>query len=264
MVFRPQGPPIRTKDPAGRGSPSGTPAAWDGWPWHAGRMVEPSTDSPPGGAGTVAVYLEAGDRRSFAVAVDWPGWARSGRTAEAALDALATYLPRYADVVRAAGLEPPPVEGPGGFEVVETVPGNATTSFGAPGVVPDLDRHDLTAAEGDRQARLAAAAWARLDEAAAAAPPELRKGPRGGGRDRDPIVEHVLRAEHAYLRKAGLRLPMPADRAGFDELRERFLDLLRAPGEAPSGAPSGWPLPYAVRRVAWHALDHAWEIEDRH
>ena len=24
-----------------------------------------------------------------------------------------------------------------------------------------------------------------------------------------------------------------------------------------------WPALFAVRRSAWHALDHAWEIEDR-
>ncbi|HKA98202.1 MAG TPA: hypothetical protein VKD66_18215 [Streptosporangiaceae bacterium] len=25
----------------------------------------------------------------------------------------------------------------------------------------------------------------------------------------------------------------------------------------------GWPARYAARRIAWHALDHAWEMEDR-
>ena len=24
-----------------------------------------------------------------------------------------------------------------------------------------------------------------------------------------------------------------------------------------------WPARYAARRIAWHVLDHAWEIEDR-
>jgi hypothetical protein len=24
-----------------------------------------------------------------------------------------------------------------------------------------------------------------------------------------------------------------------------------------------WPLPYLVRRTAWHVLDHAWEVEDK-
>src|SRR5438067_302187 len=25
----------------------------------------------------------------------------------------------------------------------------------------------------------------------------------------------------------------------------------------------GWPVRYAARRMAWHVLDHAWEMEDR-
>ena len=34
--------------------------------------------------------------------------------------------------------------------------------------------------------------------------------------------------------------------------------------EAPLKAPGKrWPPRYAARRIAWHALDHAWEIEDR-
>jgi hypothetical protein len=28
-------------------------------------------------------------------------------------------------------------------------------------------------------------------------------------------------------------------------------------------AQAKWPPAYAARRIAWHALDHAWEIEDR-
>ena len=27
--------------------------------------------------------------------------------------------------------------------------------------------------------------------------------------------------------------------------------------------PKGWPHRYAARRIAWHVLDHAWEMEDR-
>jgi hypothetical protein len=30
-----------------------------------------------------------------------------------------------------------------------------------------------------------------------------------------------------------------------------------------AGADTKWPVPYAIRRIAWHALDHAWEMEDR-
>jgi hypothetical protein len=210
------------------------------------------------------VYLEETERRTFAMAVDWPGWGRSGRGAEAALDALVTYLPRYRPVIEAAGLTVPRNWGIAALrpEIVERVPGNATTSFGAPGVIPALDSGGWAPREAERQVALLRAAWDRLDDVAAGAPAELRKGPRGGGRDRDDVVRHVLDAEVAYARKAGLKVRAPADRAGTDELRAQLVDVLRSsPGTAPSA--TGWPAPYAVRRTAWHALDHAWEIEDR-
>ena len=227
--------------------------------------------SPPGRrrARPTAVYLESGTKRVFACAVDWPGWARAGKGEEAALEALATYASRYASVAAEAGMAFPPASAGsfdvGSFDVVERVPGSATTDFGAPGAVPSLDRRPLAAAEADRQVALVAAAWALFDRVAAGAPAELRKGPRGGGRDRDAIVEHVRSAEVAYVRKLGLRSPAkpdPADAEAVAAMRIAVLDALGATGsEAPSE--TAWPRRYAARRIAWHALDHAWEIEDR-
>jgi hypothetical protein len=219
---------------------------------------------------TVGVYLEQGGRRTFAVAVDWPGWARSGRGDEAALDALAEYLPRYEIVVRAAGQKSPATDAAGPqFTVVERVPGNATTEFGAPGVVPKLDEQSWDADAAERQTALVAACWARLDEVAARAPAQLRKGPRGGGRDRDAVVQHVLDAEIAYARKIGVKARPPEDADAVRAFRAQLLETLRAsgradsPSPAPTGRAKGWPPTYAARRIGWHALDHAWEIEDR-
>jgi hypothetical protein len=50
--------------------------------------------------------------------------------------------------------------------------------------------------------------------------------------------------------------------------RQAILDALAASarGEmAPRGPRGGlrWTPRYFVRRVAWHVLDHAWEVEDR-
>ena len=109
------------------------------------------------------------------------------------------------------------------------------------------------------------AAWAVLDKVAAIAPAELRKGPRGGGRDRDAIVAHVVAAESAYERRIGLRLrePDPGDVGAVAAIRAAITDVLARPtdgGPIPGGR---WPARYAVRRIAWHVLDHAWEIEDR-
>jgi hypothetical protein len=44
--------------------------------------------------GAIEVFIESGNRRVFASALDWPGWARSAKTQEVALVALADYLPR--------------------------------------------------------------------------------------------------------------------------------------------------------------------------
>lgn len=194
------------------------------------------------------VAIEAGRRRVFAIALDWPGWTRVAGDEAAALAGLALYLPRYAPVVRAAGMEMPGTD----FEVVERAPGNATTEFGAPAIVMDADRVPLGAADAGRLRRLLDGAWTVFDGAAAAAPPELRKGPRGGGRDRDKMIAHVHEAERAYLSKIGVRA------RGRDEVRAGFREALASDDET-----QPWPRRYAVRRVAWHAIDHAWEMEDR-
>jgi hypothetical protein len=52
------------------------------------------------------------------------------------------------------------------------------------------------------------------------------------------------------------------------DLRASFSEAvrLRAAGEplpVPNKVRRPWEPRYAVRRSAWHALDHAWEIEDR-
>lgn len=209
---------------------------------------------------TLRIYLEEGARRTFAMSLDWPGWGRSGRHAEDAVESFLAYGARYAAVAAAAGLALPTADRRT-VDVVTRLPGNATTDFGAPGVVVPADAEGWDAATARRATALLTAAWDRFDAVVAAAPEQLRKGPRGGGRDRDKIVDHVLGTEPAYFRKAGLRRPVPKDRAGLDALRAELLDVLLAgDGTAPSG---GWPAPYAVRRIAWHALDHAWEIEDR-
>jgi hypothetical protein len=210
------------------------------------------------------VYLEVADKRAFACSVDWPGWCRSGKTEDAALEALAAYAPRYKVVADRAGKRFGVAAGDR-LEVVERVPGNATTAFGAPGVVPALDAEPLTAATARRLADLLVAAWAVLDDVAATAPEELRKGPRGGGRDRDKMLQHVLGAEHGYARMIDVKHPEPrlGDRAAVTAVRDDIVAVLRA---ARSGVPArekGWPPRYAARRIAWHALDHAWEIEDR-
>ncbi len=215
-------------------------------------------------AAPTAVYLESGTRRVFACALDWPGWCRSGRDEAGALEALAAAGARYSAVTAEAGI-PFPAGAGDAFDVVERLRGSATTDFGAPGEVSASDRRVVTGEDADRLAALMAGSWNVFDRVVAEAPAELRKGPRGGGRDRDAIVEHVLGAEVEYTRKLGIRLtrPAPGDHAAVSAFRDAIAGAIRAASETRPAVEKGWPPRYAVRRIAWHVLDHAWEIEDR-
>lgn len=210
----------------------------------------------------IGVYLEVGQKKVFACAQEWPGWCRSAKDEAGALEALGAYTGRYGAVVGDAGLRLP---SSGGFEVVERVKGSATTDFGAPGTVPQADLEPLTAAAARRQVALVEASWAVLDRVAAGAPARLRKGPRGGGRDRDQVVQHVLAAEASYARKLGVRHPEPSrdDAEAVAALRGDIAAALLAARTAPPPEEKRWPARYAARRIAWHVLDHAWEIEDK-
>jgi hypothetical protein len=203
----------------------------------------------------IPVVLEVGQRWTFARAVDWPGWCRRGKGTEAALEELDAYRVPYSKAVHKRVPARP-------LRVVGESKGSATTDFGAPASIDETDYLGLTAAESRRWAKLLEQCWATFDGVVGKAPRSLVKGPRGGGRDRDAIVDHVREAERAYARKWDVRLP---PRTPWDEQRTAITAQLRtlvAAGETPD--PKGWPVRYCAHRIAWHVLDHAWEIEDRH
>jgi hypothetical protein len=211
----------------------------------------------------IPVYVESGDKKVFACAIDFPGWCRSGKDEASALEALAGYAPRYAEVAKRAKAAFP--SGTPELEVVERVKGTGATDFGIPYEIPKADAAPLTARQAARQVALMEAAWALLDKVAKSTPAELRKGPRGGGRDRDKMLDHVLGAEAAYGRQIGVKHPQPelGDTRAIKALRR---DLAEALGGASDGSPlrpKGWPPRYALRRITWHVLDHLWEMQDR-
>jgi hypothetical protein len=217
-------------------------------------------------AKAIPVYLELGDKKVFACSVDFPGWCRAAKTEELALEALAGYASRYSEVAELAKVAfPAPARVAERFEVVERVRGGGATDFGVPHEVVEADAAPLSARQAARQVALMRAAWAFLDRVAEASPAELRKGPRGGGRDRDKMVGHVLEAEAAYARKLGIkrRPPEPGDREAIHALRDELAETLRGASDGSPLAPKGWPPRYAYRRIAWHVLDHAWEMQDR-
>ena len=210
----------------------------------------------------LAVVIEAAPKKTFASAIDWPGWSRSGKTEEAAIEALLAYALRFEPVAREAGLEFPSSFD---LEAVDRREGGSGTEFGVPSRIHEVDRLPADAAEADRMARIVAAARTTFDLVAAAAPAELRKGPRGGGRDRDKMVAHVIESDWYYARELGLKLrqPAPTDRAAIESSRAAVLEVLRRPSDGSPLADRKWTARYAARRIAWHALDHAWEMEDR-
>ena len=218
------------------------------------------------------VYLEVGQKKIFAGALDWPGWSRSARGEEAALATLVEYAPRYARIFSRTTIDFVPPHDPAALAVVERLPGNSTTDFGAPDIAPARDAEPFDEAARERSEAILTAIWRAFDRAVEAAEgKELRKGPRGGGRERDGIVRHVLGADAAYLRRVGQKFSQN-DAAPQDDELQRTREAIRAAlaagvrGEIPQQGPRGgalWTPRYFVRRVAWHTVDHLWEIEDR-
>ena len=212
------------------------------------------------------VYLEVAKKRVFAGALDWPGWSRSARDEDAAIAVLLDYRARYASAMRTFKVPAAKTA-----TVVERVTGNATTEFGAPGVPPKADAAALEASQLTRQLALLEAAWAAFDAAAKRARGKtLAKGPRGGGRDLDKMIAHVHEADLAYLSAVGGVFKRNAGEAAAAASRRMRQGMLAAIGARAHGEPPArpmrkdpWPARYTVRRSAWHALDHAWEIEDR-
>jgi hypothetical protein len=192
--------------------------------------------------------LEQGRSTVFAVALEWPGWCRSAKSTALALAALDEYRERYAKIVTVPF-------GPEGFDVIGTLAGTGTTDFGAPDVVGPWDALPLAPDALEWLLDRLQDCWNYFDAVVADAPATLRRGPRGGGRDRDEIVDHVREAERAYCSRAGFRV---APRTPWDEQRDVVLTTLRTGTET-----AKWPAAYAVRRIAWHIVDHAWEIEDK-
>ncbi len=222
--------------------------------------------------GSTEAYVEAGDKRAFAGAIEWPGWCRTGRREDDALDGLLAYGARYATVVAGSvrGFTVP--RSRADLAVVERLTGDATTDFGAPSVAPAADARPLDTRGLKRLIAILDASWDAFDAIAEAATGrELRKGPRGGGRELDGIVDHVIGAEIGYVARLAAPRPKMEGRDRWDvatEERAVVRDALaRAVSDGlPETGPRGgriWLPRYFVRRAAWHVLDHAWEIEDR-
>ena len=218
------------------------------------------------------IFIEEGRKKTFAGSITWPGWCRSGKDQQSAVDELIKYGSRYRLVTDAAGLSFHPPQTPSDFQVFEVVEGNATTSFGAPAIILESDLVPSTKNEYQNWRKILTASWLLFDQVCMEAQGKsLKKGPRGGGRDLDGILSHIIGGDVAYLKKTALSYkPDPENdlMIEINQLRDLILaTLARAENEGfPEKGPRGgqiWPVRFFIRRVIWHTLDHLWEIEDR-
>jgi hypothetical protein len=217
----------------------------------------------------VRTVIERGPKgkRSVAFGIDWPGWSRGAKSAEFALETLEAYRERYRPVAGLAGMAPE-FDAAGALEIVEDKVGTGSTDFWGISFSPSAtEQEPMGEAELERGITLLQACWAFFDDVAARVSPEMRKGPRGGGRDRDRIIRHTIRTESEdFAKKVGVRIPEEAALSpeGLRQHRETYVAAMRAynAGEV-EGRMRSWSLPFLIRHSGFHTLDHAWVMEDK-
>jgi hypothetical protein len=206
-------------------------------------------------------------KRAVAFAIDWPGWSRGAKTSEVAMETLESYRERYRPITALAGMDAEFTAG-GPLEIVEDKVGTPSTDFWAISFAPSSTETDpMDEAELERKLKLLRACWAYFDAVAARVSPELQKGPRGGGRDRDAIIRHVTRVESLdFAKQVGVLMPEHEGLSGDDlsRYRQEFVAAMRAynAGEVTQRMRKG-SLAFLIRHSAFHTLDHAWEMEDK-
>lgn len=218
---------------------------------------------------SVHVLIEQGPKgkKCAAFCPDWPGWNRGGKTGEAAFEAFATYRSRYRPIAEIAGLADE-FDSAGEPEVVQRYIGTGSTDFWGISFAPspeELER-DMTSEELERKLALLQACWTFFDDVSSSVSDELKKGPRGGGRDRDAIINHVLGHERESLAgqvgvkwPAGLIHELDARR----EYHNEYIAALRGHPHRETRRARPWILAHLIRHSAFHVLDHAWEMQDK-
>ena len=212
------------------------------------------------------VTLEMGPKgkKVVAVAPDWPGLERSAKTEEAAMARMHTYLPRYEPVAILAGMGTE-FAAITTVDLVECFQGTGSTDYwGVSFAFSEIDRQVLSNAELERELTLLRACWTFFDVVHSRVSAEMQKGPRGGGRERDHIVQHTLGAELDMATKLGLRPPYSdlLSDEGLHTYRDTYCTTIQA-FHAQGKLARTWPLRYLIRHTAYHTLDHAWEMEDK-
>ncbi|MDQ2682233.1 MAG: hypothetical protein M3Y37_01765 [Chloroflexota bacterium] len=214
------------------------------------------------------VALEVGPKgkKHAAWAVDWPGLSRGGKNDQIALETLDAYRARYAPVAKLAGLDAEFDAITGLGEVTPYAGVGGTDFWGISFAVSPFDTPPYTEGpELEQHLTLLQACWEYFDQVRGRVSAELRKGPRGGGRDRDRMVRHVVWNEMDWGHHLGL--PKLPDEPVWDEAaviphREAYVAAIRGFAAEGTYAPKR-NLRYLIRHTAYHTLDHAWEMEDK-
>ncbi|HEX6681495.1 MAG TPA: hypothetical protein VF062_01780 [Candidatus Limnocylindrales bacterium] len=203
----------------------------------------------------------------MAFSIDWLGWSRGAKSSELALETLESYRERYRPIARLAGMARE-FDAAGPLDIVEDKVGTGSTDFWGISFSPcSTEQEPMDEAELERGIKLLRACWTFFDGVAARVSPQMRKGPRGGGRDRDQIIGHTVRVEsEGFARSVGLRIPEGAASTpdGLRRYRKDYVAAMRAynAGKVEPRMRSG-TLAYLIRHSAFHTLDHAWEMEDK-
>ena len=228
------------------------------------------------------VTLEIGPKgkKVVAVAPDWPGLERgatlapalrarrsAGETREDALKQLRSYIPRYSQVAKLAGMDAE-FDTIKNVRVVEQYPGTGSTDFwGISFAFSRIDRQGMSGDELERELTLMQACWAFFDDVRRRVSAEMQKGPRGGGRDRDHIVRHTLYTEQDWAKRIGVLTPDDAmlTGEGLKAHRDAYCHAIRDyhTQNKLAGKMAKWPLRFLIRHTAFHTMDHAWEMEDK-
>ena len=217
-------------------------------------------------ANQTRVTLELGPKgkKVVAVAPDWPGLERGAKTGEDAIERLRSYIPRYSQVAKLAEMDAE-FDAITNVDVVEQYSGTGSTDFwGISFAFSSIDKQGMSGDELERELRLMQAGWAFFDSVRGRVSAELRKGPRGGGRDRDRIVRHIFANEQDWAKGLGVHTPDDAmlTGKGLKAHRDSYCHAIREYHS--QGKLAGkWPLRYLIRHTAFHTLDHAWEMEDK-
>jgi len=217
---------------------------------------------------SIRTVIERGPKgkRSVAYAPDWPGWSRGARSPDEALERLDAYRHRYLPVARYAGLADE-LDDSNALEVVEDHVGNTSTDFWGISWLPSSDEQGPMQPDVlDRRLALLEGAWRFFDEVAARVTPEMRRGSRGGGRNRDELIAHVFGNERVqFSKRVGVATPpgVMLTPDGLRNHREQFLAGLRQYNAENRKIGRTWTLQYLLRHCAFHVMDHAWEMEDK-